>query len=704
MPLEEFRTQHFRQHPLDEALDEALRTTRNPTPMFFFGRVADRDMRDIRVSLARLGEELERSFAIHGEISIFFAPWTDFQRRSFNAISQNALELCRASQMRHLNEVRFTPSNRVSLVVANDTNIRSKVEEWSKTTDGATVVAAISSEQLRQESPAKIKQDLISELRRALGRRDLYRAQNPVIGADFFGRDQLIADIGACMTNGENVAILGLRRSGKTSVLNELSRTLAPKSVLVSIVDMNSARTSSPVELGRSVLQQTAETIRTAKEKGLKATTGLQGSTLDSLSSVAGFSDLLRRIADRNKHLHFVAALDEVEHLFAHARSDPIAVQSFLGALRSAAQNCPNFSLAFSGVANSAFHSSSLGTEEIAVDNPMFDQVTSFYLGPFELDDSAHLLRGLGDPMFVSWSDGAVDAAHQITGGVPFFLRDLASTILNDQKVDAGSDLAIDESAVSRIEASWRQRAAKSWSQIVESLRLHYPDAAYLLSPDVDEEALDDWITGSLEIQSAANCLVELELLEVREGSYGFSQQLSALRALDGGNLAASFAPKEEASLRELMQLPEGHHLEFKSSVRVDLGTGKKERYIEHAILKTVAGFLNADGGTLLIGLDDAGKQVGLDPDLTTWAHNSFDDLERYVIKDLLGRSLGQSIVTNHVSFATSQLRGRPVISLSVSRAPDICLCDSSDLFVRSGNQTLKLEGAELVRFVQERR
>jgi type I restriction enzyme, R subunit len=36
---------------------------------------------------------------------------------------------------------------------------------------------------------------------------------------------------------------------------------------------------------------------------------------------------------------------------------------------------------------------------------------------------------------------------------------------------------------------------------------------------------------------------------------------------------------------------------------------------MEDAVLKTIAGFLNTDGGTLLIGVDDSGAVLGLDHD-----------------------------------------------------------------------------------------
>jgi predicted HTH transcriptional regulator len=39
-----------------------------------------------------------------------------------------------------------------------------------------------------------------------------------------------------------------------------------------------------------------------------------------------------------------------------------------------------------------------------------------------------------------------------------------------------------------------------------------------------------------------------------------------------------------------------------------------KDPKLEHVIVKTIAGLMNAEGGTLLIGLDDNGHMLGLQP------------------------------------------------------------------------------------------
>ena len=83
--------------------------------------------------------------------------------------------------------------------------------------------------------------------------------------------------------------------------------------------------------------------------------------------------------------------------------------------------------------------------------------------------------------------------------------------------------------------------------------------------------------------------------------------------------------------------------LEFKSSARVNLRTGKRDDVIETVAAKTVAAFLNSRGGTLLLGVDDAGRLIGLGPDYTTLRHEDADRYELF-LRDLWSKIKEQPI------------------------------------------------------------
>src|SRR5208283_3043698 len=84
------------------------------------------------------------------------------------------------------------------------------------------------------------------------------------------------------------------------------------------------------------------------------------------------------------------------------------------------------------------------------------------------------------------------------------------------------------------------------------------------------------------------------------------SQRIEQLSAALGSNL------------RELIAQGESDSLEFKSSFRWDLRENKVNRALEGVVLKTIAGYMNGNGGTLLIGVADDGRVVGLGHDYPT--------------------------------------------------------------------------------------
>jgi type I restriction enzyme R subunit len=74
-------------------------------------------------------------------------------------------------------------------------------------------------------------------------------------------------------------------------------------------------------------------------------------------------------------------------------------------------------------------------------------------------------------------------------------------------------------------------------------------------------------------------------------------------------------APTFARSIDELLDNDEDDAVEFKSTARWDVREERRNPALEDAIVKTVAAFLNCEGGTLLIGVGPDGSLVGLELD-----------------------------------------------------------------------------------------
>lgn len=145
----------------------------------------------------------------------------------------------------------------------------------------------------------------------------------------------------------------------------------------------------------------------------------------------------------------------------------------------------------------------------------------------------------------------------------------------------------------------------------------------------------------------------------------------------------------------DLISGGESHSVEFKQTARWNLHTEQRDPKIELVIGKTVAGFLNTDGGTLLIGVNDDGEATGLDEDLALMKRPDLDRYELWVT-DLLERCLGKPAVANvRVTF---ELVGKSqVCRVDIAAAGSPVFLDEpggqreADMYVRMGNSTRKL-------------
>jgi len=144
----------------------------------------------------------------------------------------------------------------------------------------------------------------------------------------------------------------------------------------------------------------------------------------------------------------------------------------------------------------------------------------------------------------------------------------------------------------------------------------------------------------------------------------------------------------------------EGEHLEFKSTLRINMHTGKKDARMEHAVLKTIAAFLNSEGGVLLIGVNDDGEVLGLDTD-------GFpnDDKALLHLSMLVNDKIGQHHMRN-IDCVAEVLKGKKLIRVDVRAASTPAyLRDNGEesFYIRTGPSTSSLRVSEVYDFIRTR-
>ncbi len=185
----------------------------------------------------------------------------------------------------------------------------------------------------------------------------------------------------------------------------------------------------------------------------------------------------------------------------------------------------------------------------------------------------------------------------------------------------------------------------------------------------------------------------------VAEAISGEDQQPSVLR--EAWPAASS---RERPSTGELIERGESSTVEFKSSARWNLHRGDRDQAIEREIVKAVAGFMNAHGGTLLIGVNDSHEVVGLENDykLTRKGNRDPHDSFENWLTDLFDNSIGKPALAN-ISVTFEEVDGHDVCRVDVtpSRKPVYARGkQTKDFFVRLNNGTRSLDVEEAFDYI----
>jgi len=153
--------------------------------------------------------------------------------------------------------------------------------------------------------------------------------------------------------------------------------------------------------------------------------------------------------------------------------------------------------------------------------------------------------------------------------------------------------------------------------------------------------------------------------------------------------------------IKSLISSGESNSVEFKSTLRWNLKTDRSEKVIEKAWLKSVAGFLNSDGGVLLVGVTDNGDIMGIEVD-------DFDNEDKYLLH--VNNRIQQHIGLEHAGFIGYQLvpvDSKRVLFIECHPSPSpvfLKISKEEEFYIRVGPGSRRLSTSEVVAYVTNRR
>lgn len=169
---------------------------------------------------------------------------------------------------------------------------------------------------------------------------------------------------------------------------------------------------------------------------------------------------------------------------------------------------------------------------------------------------------------------------------------------------------------------------------------------------------------------------------------------------------AGAMPPEEEGEMiRMLIAKGENEEIEFKASLSTDYPGGERNKERHFDVSRAVAGLINGEGGSLLIGVDDQRQVVGLEADYNSSQNIADrDGFERH-LRQILRAAIGLLMPTDiNVRFA--EIDGHDVCHVKCERVTEAKWHKKGAeeiLFVRDGGGALPYSGPKLEKYLRQR-
>ena len=395
---------------LNAMIDEFQKSTINLL------QISKRDLREFDngqygVVIAKLSRRLESVLSVDREILVIFSNFTHQQARTIRFARKTITD----------EGVRLEPT--LAIIVHKDPRGNEKLRNWGRQ-DGLTVL------------PIQFKGSLPSDeaLERVLCielfSHDLFDITGPVSDdSQFYGRRTEAEELARKLQLGQIRACLGLRKIGKTSIINRVINQLRLHHDAISVmVDCSKDAISSLDASG--LMWSIAESVREAinKDSNYIAVSPRKGGK----SVSEGSESILRAISSSERVI--IIFMDEVDYI---TPSSPTAANLwktdfnvFWRNFRSVYQELtrskrPNMSLLISGVSSKWFSVHAIDD----VENAALSLIPEEYLSPLPRGASLAMIREMSRASGLILGGDVREKIAKVSADIPFWIRKACSFI-----------------------------------------------------------------------------------------------------------------------------------------------------------------------------------------------------------------------------------------------------------------------------------
>lgn len=313
---------------------------------------------------------------------------------------------------------------------------------------------------------------------------DHFDVTNPVRDpGGFYGRKDEIELLNHALNRGQSVGVFGLRKTGKTSLLNSIELHRREAGHPVAKVDLSEVASSEQfmmllLERLRAAVLDSHPDLKSVKLRTLTESGSLKVSRADiDLTWLTDVQTILDA-SDERVEL-FIDEIDQAFPLRSELTTDVSSgLLRTLVQLRGLIQARDKLVLICAGVDPALFELPLLGN----ADNLLYKLVRLMWLGPLDKTETAEMVRSIGRRMGVRIRDfNVVDALYEEYGGHPLLTRKACSVAAGSRSRDE-IPFTIDlESIRHVIHSTGMDSPLKQAQDIRDSFAEWFPDESELL-------------------------------------------------------------------------------------------------------------------------------------------------------------------------------------------------------------------------------
>jgi len=362
---------------------------------------------------AKPSEELKEKFLLGNEMLVLFLNSPVFQNRMLDFVDKT------------LWEYRNRLDIRKFILISKDERIKEEIAGFIKTHPESRIIIPYSYSEWTSSS-----QNIWDRLKEQFFGRDLFAFESPLTNETyFFGREDIIKDLYLRYEYGQHSGLFGLRKIGKTSVLNALLREMSANGDYGFY--LTAEDTAFQERKWYEALGLLVETINEKMVERDNINIHFDVSSFTALNASIRFREYLQKVHGKIGQKRILIILDEIDKIaFGTATKQHWKngedFLSFWQTLRSVSQQYTHlFTVLIAGT-----NPTLIETPKVSgTDNPIYRWLTPTYLSLFDKEKVKQMVSTISSYMGLSFDDDIFTYLKDDYGGHPFLVRQVCSLI-----------------------------------------------------------------------------------------------------------------------------------------------------------------------------------------------------------------------------------------------------------------------------------